>query len=189
MSKTLVCWVLLALLWIPAARAGEKYECIAAPNPPKLPVTRASGRKYAGSLVRVQLRAGIADTWKATRRETGWVDAGTMVEVLEDLVVVDAPDVVWVAASISELHVKEGDTILRYARLGEGWADLWAQGCWYKDANADFITDPDGAGCNGSRCSAKVTKLGKQFWWFRIKLPDGTIGWTLSQALDVAAGA
>jgi hypothetical protein len=86
------------------------------------------------------------------------------------------------------LKVKEGDTILRYAHLGEGWADLWAEGCLYKEADGGFITEPDGGGCGGSSCSARVTKMGRQAWWFKIKLPSGKVGWTLSQSLDLSAG-
>ena len=50
-----------------------------------------------------------------------------MVEVLEDVIVVDAPDIVRVTEPIDGLNLKDGDTILRYARLGEGWADFWVQ--------------------------------------------------------------
>jgi hypothetical protein len=138
--------------------------------------------------VRVLLLTGIADTWKSTRREIGSVAAGTMVEVLEDLIVVDAPDIVWVSGRVAEMNVKEGDTILRYARLGEGAADLWSAGCWYNEADASFIVEPDGAGCSLSDCPAKVTKMGRQMWWFRIRLPGGKTGWTLSQSLDLSAG-
>ena len=70
------------------------------------------------------------------------------------------------------MKLHEGDTILRYARLGEGWDDLWADGYWYKQANADFIAEPDGAGCGGGdRCSGKVTKVGSQMRWFNIEPP------------------
>ena len=188
MSSCGRCLMLLALVLNFATAAVAQYECIATPNPPKLPVTRASGRKFSGNRVRVLQLAGIADTWKPTRREIGSVPAGTMVEVLEDLIVVDAPDVIWVSRPIVKMNLKEGDTILRYARLGEGWADLWSAGCWYKGANADFIVEPDGAGCGGSDCLAKVTKLGRRLWWFRVKLPNGKTGWTLSQMLDLSAG-
>ena len=180
--------VCLGLALVGATTAAEQYKCIATPNPPKLPVTRASGRGSSAYLVRVLQTAGIADTWKPTRREIGSVPTGTIVEVLEDLIVVDAPDIVSVSRSIEGLNLKEGDTILRFARLGEGWADFWAAGCWYKEANADFIVEPDGGGCGGARCSAKVTKMGSQMWWFHIKLPNGKTGWTLSQSLDPWAG-
>ena len=178
--------VALALVPISVVAVSGQYKCVAVSNPPKLPLTRASGRVSGNSLQVVQL-AGVADTWKPTRREIGSVRAGTMVEVLEDLIVVEAPDIVWVSRPIEEMKLHEGDTILRYARLGEGWADLWANGCWYKQANADFIVEPDGAGCGGDRCSAKVTKMGSQMWWFHIKLPNGKTGWTLSQCLDLSA--
>jgi hypothetical protein len=182
--------VLFAALALSGPVAGSaQYNCVAAANPPKLPVTRASGRfTTSAAPVRVQLSAGIADSWKATRHEVGSVDPGTMVEVLEDVIVVDAPDIVRVTVPIAGLKLKEGDTILRYARLGEGFADFWAEKCWYKNVNADFIVEPDGGGCSGSDCSAKVTKPGRQMWWFRIRLPDGKIGWTLSQALDLSGG-
>jgi hypothetical protein len=180
---------LLALMLICSVVGYAQHSCIPSPNPPKLPMARASGRfNSSAAPLRVVQLAGISDSWKATRREIGSVPSGTMVEVLEDRIVVDAPDVVRVTNSIDALNLKEGDKILRYARLGEGWADIWAEGCWYRAVNADFITEPDGAGCGGTRCSARVTKLGSQTWWFRILRPDGKSGWTQSQNLDLSAG-
>jgi hypothetical protein len=178
----------MALSPISTIKVAAQYTCIQAVNPPKLPMTRASGREFSAEPVRVLQLAGIADTWKPTRREIGSVPAGTMVKVLEDLIVVDAPDIVWVTKPIDAIHLANGDTILRYARLGEGWADFWAAGCWYKQASADFIVEPDGAGCGGSDCPAKVTKMGRQMWWFHVKLPDGRTGWMLGQSLDLSAG-
>ena len=179
--------VALALMGSSAGLA--QYNCTPSANPPKLPAVRASGRiATSGARLRIQQVTGIADSWKPTRREIGTVQADTMVEVLEDLIVVDAPDIVRVTEPIEGLKVKEGDTILRYAHLGEGLADFWVEGCWYKEASGNFIVEPDGGGCGGSSCAARVTKLGRQAWWFRIKLPSGKTGWTLSQSLDLSAG-
>jgi hypothetical protein len=117
----------LALLY-PIAGVAQ-YSCERVANPPKLPFIQSSGRvKSSSTELKVVQLAGIADTWKDTRREIGSVAAGT-VEVLEDAIVVDAPDVVRVTAPIAELNLKEGDTILRFARLGEARADFWAEGC------------------------------------------------------------
>ena len=138
-------------------------------------MTRPSGRFGSAPVtVRVQLSAKIADTWKPSLKEIGLVVAGTNVEVLEDMIVVDGPDIVRVTRPVAGLNVKEGDTILRYTRLGEGSSDLWTGGCWYKDANSEFIVEPDGGGCGGSDCAAKVTKMGKQKWWLRIRLARRT---------------
>ncbi len=176
------------VLLCPLAGVAQ-YNCEHVANPPKLPVIRSSGRvKSSGDQLKIVQLAGLADTWKDTRREIGSVAAGTTVEVLEDAIIVDAPDIVRVTEPIAELNLKEGDTILRFARLEEGRADLWAGGCWYKDANGDFIVEPDGGGCGGSGCSARVTKMGRQTWWFRIKLPSGKTGWTQRQNLDLAGG-
>ena len=188
MARRIVKLVAILLIAWRSAAATDADGCQAMPNPPKLPVIRPSGRVLTGGSLKVLLLAGVADTWKATRREITSVPAGTAVEVLEDLIVVEAPDIVWVSTSVEAMKIKQGDTILRYARLGEGWADLWTEGCWYKDADGGFITEPDGAGCGGSQCSAKVTKLGRQMWWFHVRLPNGKTGWMLSQSLDLSAG-
>ena len=80
-----------------------QYKCVAITNPAKLPVTRASGRVSSGNLLRVVELAGDADTWTPTKPEIGSVQAGTMVEVLEDLIVVEAPDIVGVSRPIEEM--------------------------------------------------------------------------------------
>ena len=115
---------LVALVPVCTAMAMGQNACIATPAPPKLPVTRASGFNFSGKQLKVVLMADMADTWKSTRREVGVVPVGTLVEVLEDIIVVEAPDIVWVSRPIDEMKLKEGDTILRYARLSEGSADL-----------------------------------------------------------------
>jgi hypothetical protein len=181
--------VTLVLICPALGWAQSQQSCAASANPPKLPVTRASGRFGSSPTpIRVHQTAGLADTWRPTRREVASVPSGTVVDVLEDLIVVDAPDIVRVTQSISEMNVKEGDTLLRFARLDDGTADFWVDGCWYKDINADFIVGPDGGGCGGSDCSARVTKMGKQSWWVHIKLPNGKTGWTQSLNLDVPEG-
>jgi hypothetical protein len=189
MSNRRLTFGLAALALICPSAGLAQYNCVPTATPPKLPVLRASERiGVSDTRLRVLQLAGISDSWKPERREVGSVKAGTMVEVLEDVIVIDAPDIVRVMEPITGLKLKEGDTILRYARLGEGWADFWAEGCWYKEADGGFITEPDGGGCGGSSCSARVTKMGRQTQWFRIKLPSGKVGWTQSQNLDLSAG-
>jgi len=94
--------ILLPLVPILSSFAAGDYKCLATPNPPKLPVTRASGRAASRNSLRVVELAGMSDTWKSSRREIGSIPAGTMVEVLDDLIVVEAPDIVWVSRPIEE---------------------------------------------------------------------------------------
>ncbi len=173
-----------------AAHSALGQNCTPMANPPKLPEIRPDVRARADAPWRLKtiVRGAVSDTWKPTRRETGTFQADTEVEVLENLIVVDQPDILRITRPVPQLKAEEGDTVLRYARLGEGWADLWFAGCWYRGFDASFVTEPDGGGCGGSSCAAKVTKSGRQIWWFRIKLPNGKAGWTGSESLDLSAG-
>lgn len=176
---------MLPLLVLAATTAPAAPKCTPAATPPKLPVLRHSGR-IGPTPLKIQQLGQLYDTWKpATRRQIGTIPAGIMVQPLEDWIVIDAPDIVRVMQPIEALKLNEGDQILRFAHLGEGFADIWANGCWYEDLDGGFITEPDGAGCGGESCTAKVTKPGRQSWWFRIKLPDGKTGWTQSDTIDL----
>ena len=59
--------VALALVPISVVAVSGQYKCVAITNPPKLPLTRGSGRVSYGNLLRVVQLAGVADTWKPTR--------------------------------------------------------------------------------------------------------------------------
>jgi hypothetical protein len=163
-------------------------NCETMPNPPKLPVVREDVREVPFRL-RTSVAGTLADTWKPARKQTATFQADIDIEVLETLIVVESPDILWINLEMPSLKAKAGDKLLRYARLEEGFADLWINGCWYKDFDDSFVTEPDGGGCASANCAAKVTRPGHQTWWFHIKFPNGQTGWTTSDALDLSKGA
>jgi hypothetical protein len=73
-----------------------------------------------------------------------------------------------------------GDTILRYTYEGEGFADFWMKGRWYKEFDGSFITELDGDGCS-KKCTGKVSRLGRNEEWSKVRLADRRIGWFRDQ--------
>jgi len=85
-----------------------------------------------------------------------------------------------VLADIPQLGLHPGDIILRYMYRGEGFADIWAGGKWYREYDCSFVTEKDGAGC-GTNCAARVASEGNKSWWVQVKTADGTTGWTYAK--------
>jgi hypothetical protein len=75
-----------------------------------------------------------------------------------------------------QLALNVGDTTFRYTYEGEGFADFWIKGRWYKEFDGSFITEQDGNGCF-KKCSGEVTKVGKKEEWSHIRLQDSREAW------------
>ena len=92
-----------------------------------------------GSSLKVAPLAGVADSEKPARREIASVPGATTVEAVVDLTVVDASDSTGVSTPIEEMNLKQGDTILCYARFWEGLCQEDAQAsCCTKDEGGPF---------------------------------------------------
>jgi hypothetical protein len=148
--------------------------------PPSLPVITKDvlpGEGWAIRTYTLHGRAVIFDTWKPHRHRLTVLEAGTLVTMLSGLSEVSKPDVIAVTSRIPELQLSPGDRLFRYTYRGEGNADLWAKGRWYRNADGGMITNADGSGCQ-SRCQARELEPGRKTWWFRVRLPNNLIGWT-----------
>lgn len=144
------------------------------PQPPALPAT--AEQNWIVKRFKMERAAAIYDTWAAKRKKIAELPRGTVVSGLRKLSVVYEPDVITITAAMPKLELNAGDTILRYTYEGEGFADFWIKGKWYKEFDGAFITEQDGNGC-AKQCSGKVTKEGRKEEWSNIRMQDGREGW------------
>ena len=152
------------------------------PTPPPLPVITSlvlPGEGWAPGPYRLSKPATVFQTWKSPHVVLARLPGGSSVTLLSGLNRVDKPDLIEVTASIPELSLSRGDTILRYTERGEGNADFWAKGRWYVNGDLGWVRNADGSGCQ-RQCKAQEKKAGRSTWWFKIRLADGSIGWTKS---------
>ena len=117
-------------------------------------------------------------SWQEGRTELARLKAGEEVTGLTGVHVTLRPDRILVKTAIPNLALKPGDIVLRYMYLGEGFANIWANGVWHKSEDCTFITEKSGEGCLRD-CSAVVTEEGVKEWWVKIKTSDGQVGWVL----------
>jgi hypothetical protein len=144
------------------------------PTRPPLPAT--SEENWTVKRFKLDHSTSIYDSWTAKRKEIGKLVRGAVVSGLLKLSVVYEPDIVSITAPMPRLGLNVGDTILRYTYGGEGFADFWIKGRWYKDLDGSFITEQDGNGCS-KNCSGKVTKPGRKEEWSHVRLQDGRDAW------------
>ena len=121
----------------------------------------------------------VFDTWKPAHVVLAHLPAGSSVTLISGLIEVGKPDSIEVTSSIPLLFLIRGDRLLRYTQRGEGNADFWAKGRWYTNGDFGWVKNADGSGCQ-SDCKAQEEEPGLSTWWFKIRLPDGRLGWTES---------
>ena len=119
----------------------------------------------------------VYDTWKRSRREIARLSKGDRVTGITGVVITYKPGVVRMDRDLPEQNLKQGDRILTYTYIGEGYAKVWFQGRFYSEFDLSFVKEPDGNGCSGAHCAASLVEPGKQVWWAEIKLESGRNGW------------
>ena len=156
------------------ANLGAQDHGIPMPTPPTLPAT--SEENWTVKRFKLDHSTSIYDTWASKRNKIGGLARGAIVSGLSKLTVVYKPDIVTITAPMPQFGLNVGDTILRYTYEGEGFADFWIKGRWYKELDGSFLTEQDGNGCS-KNCSGNVTQPGQKEEWSRVRLPDGRDAW------------
>ena len=174
-AKILGVFILLQLLpaMLPTA-LGAQNGGIPMPAPPALPAT--AEENWTVKRYKLDRPTTIYDTWMEKRSRIGYLKRGTIASGTLKLSVVYKPDIVTITAAMPQFGLNVGDTIMRYTYEGEGFADFWIKGRWYKQLDGSFITEQNGNGCS-KNCSGKVTEVGKMEEWSRIRLQDGRDAW------------
>jgi hypothetical protein len=153
---------------------GAQEQGTAMAHAPALPTT--AEENWVVKRFKMERTTGVYDTWKAERKKIAEMPRGTIVSGLRKLSVIYEPDVISITAAMPQLGLNAGDAILRYTVEGEGFADFWIKGRWYKEFDGSFIVEQDGNGC-AKNCTGKVTKVGRKEEWSNVRLQDGREAW------------
>lgn len=159
---------------LPSGNRGAQDDGIPMPTPPILPAT--AEENWTVKRFKLDRRRTVYDTWTEKRNKIRDLMPGAVVSGSLKLSVVYKPDTVTITAAIPRFGLNVGDTIFRYTYEGEGFADFWIKGRWYKQLDGSFLTEQDGNGCS-KNCTGKVTELGRKEEWSRVRLPDGRDAW------------
>jgi hypothetical protein len=103
--------------------------------------------------------------------------AGEKVIGLTGVLISRKPDRFLVKRPIPRFSLTVGDVILQYAEWGEGAADLWAKGVWYK--SFDWGETEDG-NLILSDDNVTIVEHGSREWWIQVKTASGKTGWVLA---------
>jgi len=116
-------------------------------------------------------------SWRGNRTKLVMLKAGEGVTGLTGVYIIRKPDRYLVKQTSTAFSLKTGDVILQYAEWGEGAADLWANGHWYKNFGSG-VTDDDNRLVLDEN-SFKLVAHGIKEWWVQVKRVDGQTGWVL----------
>lgn len=117
----------------------------------------------------------IHKEYKDSSPVVGSVKSGQKVQGLTGVVITTEPGKVRILKEITfgvekKVTIKPGDMIYYLHYVGEGNDMIWFHGQTYVHQSS-FETDTNTE-------YWKVLNMPKWVWWAKIKLPDGTIGWT-----------
>lgn len=157
----------------------EQVHAVAAKRP-ALPVVDTNACPFEGCKFgkwTVIRKSVMYTTWKADRRAIGTLAKGQVVIGITGVHITREPDVIHVFEAIPELGLRPGDVVLRYMFLGEGYANIWANGRYVKAADLTFVTEKTESGCLRD-CQAAVEQDGEKEWWVEVKTSSGKVGWT-----------
>jgi len=148
-------------------------------DPPALPVIDYNACPFEGCTFgewTVAKDTPLFDSWKPGRAAQGKLSKGEKVTGLTGVHITNKPDAIRVLADIPQLSLKRGDTIFRYMYVGEGFADIWANGKWMKETDCTFIVEKDSSGCQRD-CKAEVIEEGNKEWWVQVRTKSGLVAW------------
>jgi hypothetical protein len=144
---------------------------------PALPVIYQKACPFEGCTFRqwtVNKQSKMYSSWQSNRNLVATLKAGEKVTGLTGVLISRKPDRFLVKQPTPYFSLKVGDVILQYAEWGEGAADLWAKGVWYKSFDwgqteeGDLILSDD---------NVTLVEHGSREWWVQVKTLSGKMGW------------
>jgi len=147
---------------------------------PTLPVIYQKACPFEGCTFRqwtVKKRSKMYSSWQKNRSLVVTLKTGEKVMGLTGVLILRKPDRFLVKHPIPHFSLTVGDVILQYAEWGEGAADLWAKGVWYK--SFDWGETEDG-NLILSDDNVTIVEHGSREWWVQVKTASGKTGWVLA---------
>jgi hypothetical protein len=192
---------ILAILWItvpiavPTSFAAQAPASKLSAAEPPLPVINYRACPFEGCSFRkwiVLKDVPLYSNWKGDRKLITMLKPPEVVTGISGVHITLEPDRIQVLQPVPELQLRPGDIVLRYMSHGEGFADIWTKGKWFRQHDCSFIAEKNSSGCLFD-CSAKVIAEGRKDWWVQVRTTQGQTGWAKSEdqfdCMDSLAGS
>ncbi len=167
----------LAALFLLTLPGGAQQST--APRPPRLPLVDENACPFEGCTFGkwiVKQNTATYSTWKEGRKPAVALRKGEIVTGLTGVHLTLQPDRIQVLQPIPELNAVPGEIILRYMYRGEGFADIWVNGKFYREYDCSFIAERMDGGCSRN-CQARVVSDGRKEWWVQVRSAPGAVAW------------
>lgn len=119
----------------------------------------------------------VYDGYGEGRRVVARLKKGDVAAVESSVVITAKPGVIRMDRDLGRDGLRRGDEILMYGFVNEGFARVWFQGRMRADFDITFVKWPDGGGCGGANCAARLVREAEAVRWVRVSLKSGARGW------------
>lgn len=166
-------WIVVGLA---AGVSGQGGGSVA----PRLPYVDSNAGLGEGRVYGERTAAGemaVHEGYGEGRRVVARLGKGDVVVAESSVVITTRPGVIRMERDLGRHGLRRGDEILMYGFVNEGSARVWFKGWKMADFDVSFAKWPDGGGCVGANCAARVVSEAEAVTWVRVRLKSGVRGW------------
>lgn len=169
-------WIFIACGFMGAGAPGQE-GANAAPGLSYVDLNAGLGEGWAYGDWTAAGDMAVYDGYGEGRRVVARLKKGDVAEAESSVVITMRPGVIQMDRDLGRHGLKRDDEILIYGFVNGGFARVWFNGGMQAEFDVSFAKWPDGGGCVGANCAARMVRGAEAVRWVRVRLKSGASVW------------